>query len=139
MVIEASKTAHFKMAGVPEDEKLWWHSQFGKVRIPYAITTEAFDYYVDLVRSNRKSYPDASSSFYYSANLVYCGNLTMCDRTYKDVFVVTMTLRFSEYHGPTVAMHFSKFRMVVVKPNQKEMRWDVLAIYGDGKTSPVVA
>jgi len=40
-VLEAVKTAPFKLDEVPQEDKLWWYSEFDNVRIPYAITAEA--------------------------------------------------------------------------------------------------
>ncbi len=138
-VIKAIEKAHFKLGGVPEDEKLWWYSSFDKVRLPYAITAEAIEYYRNPFKPSylsppEKPWPAKKYSFTYTAEVEFKRRYENEARKFSNVYVVKMQLSLSAYWGPLAALGFYKDRVVVI-----DERGKVLAIFGDGRTSAVVA
>jgi len=132
--------------GSPEhldpDEPLWWYCGFDGVRIPYAITGDAVDYYSDLVHEWRDeaatSHPLTvfwlRCNFEYGADIEYYETYESREETFSDVYVVMMRLHWSAYCGPVCAHAFDKYRIVVLTPEG-----EVLAIFGDGTTSLFVS
>ena len=137
-VLEAVKTAHFKLDEVPQENKLWWYSEFDNVRIPYAITGEAIDYYVKLVQGYRrrewKSDIEPSSKFSYSASVEFKNSYEKDEKKFRHVYVVKMKLSMSARFASLAAISFTKERIVVLDRQGK-----ILAIFGDGKTPTVVS
>jgi hypothetical protein len=136
-VLEAIKKAHFKLEEVPQD-KLWWYSEFDGVRIPYAITAEAVDYYVNLVQGYRKrewkSDIEPSSQFTYSAEVVFSEHYEKNENKFQQVYVVNMKLSMRATFASLSAVGFAKERIVVLDRQGK-----VLAVFGDGETPFMVS
>lgn len=126
---------------IPE-EPLWWYDTFDDVRIPYAITAEAIEYYSDLVDQWQEE-ADAdcpwcvtwlSCSLEYVADIEYHETYENEGETFSDVYVVTMNLHWGAYCGPVCAHWFEKDRTVVLTPDG-----EVLNVFGDGPTSFIVS
>ncbi|MCK4752718.1 MAG: hypothetical protein KAS75_04665 [Planctomycetes bacterium] len=132
-VLEAIKEAHFKPKQISEKDKLWWYSEFDRVKIPYAITIEAIDYYVGLVESYRvrrwKSDIEPSSKFIYSAEVEFRENYEKEGKTFQKVYVVDMKLSMRATFASLAGIGFGKERTVIIDRDGK-----VLAVFGDGKT-----
>lgn len=137
-VLEAIKTARFKLDSDPDQDKLWWYSGFDGVRIPYAITTEAVDYYVSLVKGYRQkdwnSDIEPSSAFSYSASVQFKETYEKDGKKFGDVYVVKMKLSMRAAFASLAGLMFSKERIVVL-----DRQGNVVHIFGDGITSVVVS
>lgn len=137
-VLEAIKKAYFKLEEVPQEDKLWWYSEFDGVRIPYAITAEAVDYYVNLVQGYRKqewkSDIEPSSQFTYSAEVVFSEHYEKNENKFRQVYVVNMKLSMRATFASLSAVGFAKERIVVLDRQGK-----VLAVFGDGETPTIVS
>lgn len=132
-VLEAIRTAHFKLEQDPKENKLWWYSEADGVRIPYAITAEAVDYYVNLVEGYRKkdwkSDIEPSSRFSYSASVEFKKHCEKDGKKFRNVYVVEMKLSMEAGFASLAGVRFHKERIVVL--NRKGR---VLGVFGDGKT-----
>lgn len=124
-----------------KDEVQWWHEEKLGIRIPFAITGAAVEYYRNLVEGYGKQafkrYMEPSSKLEYRADVAFHQNFGHEGKTFKDVYVVTLKLTFSERFAATTteAMNFEKQRTVILDANGA-----VLAISGDGPTeAPVIA
>ncbi len=132
-VVEAIKEAHFKLKEIPTEEKLWWYSEFNGRRIPYSITSEAITYYANLIEKYRdeewETDIEPRSDFSYSALVELKDSYEKDGKVFKNVYVVDLKLRFSEYRASLSGLFFGKERTVVLTH-----KGAVLAIFGDGKT-----
>ena len=125
----------------PKDPSQWWYREELGIRIPFAVTVGAVDYYSDLVKKYRKEtferFTQPSSRLDYHATVAHHPNFEHDGKTFKNVHVVTLTLNFSENFAATATegIQFEKQRTVVLDGNGK-----VVAIFGDGPTkAPVLA
>lgn len=123
------------------DEVQWWHQEQLGVRIPFAVTGAAVEYFRKLVEGYQKQafkrYSEPTSKLDYEAGVAFHKSFEHEGRTFKDVHVVTLKLSFSEHFAATVTegMDFEKHRIVIL-----DAKGAVLAIYGDGPTEvPVLA
>jgi len=130
-----------KMEPAPAEDKLWWYKEMLGIRIPYAITTGAIEYYSGLVESYKKKaltrYAQPSSKFSYAASASFKESYTQSGKSFSRVYVVKMKLFFEEFFvaTQTEGIHFSKEREVILDTNGK-----VLQITGDGETEvPMLA
>ncbi|MFH1744109.1 MAG: hypothetical protein ABIH23_34330 [bacterium] len=141
-VLESIKTASFKIKTIPtEDVRLWWCSEFDGVRIPYAITKDAIDYYVSVVRALQKGdfsvcngIHQKASRFRYSVGVTFHEHYEYEDQTFENVHVISMKMLMFTYGGPICAMSFEKERIVIL---DKDCR--IICVYGDGKTPTSVS
>jgi hypothetical protein len=122
--------------GEPPDGDLWWYTDYGEL-VPYAITTEAIDYYADLILQWREGYPTLFiGPFFptywltYTANIDYQEMYENEGQTFTDVYVVTMELDWGGVWGPLAGGGFTKERVVVLSPDGES-----LGIFGDGPVS----
>ena len=134
-VVRTAEADSPRSRSLPDDEKLWWYDEGDGVRIPFAITAEAVEWYRKLVESYRtKVWPKTDlgpfSSFNYLASASFKKVYTRDGRSFGSVYVVEMNLSFGVTWGSTAAVGFHKDRTVVLDRSGK-----VLAIFGDGKTS----
>jgi hypothetical protein len=103
------------------------------LRIPFAITTEAIDYYSDVILQLREDHPDPvcplypASFFSYTANVAFHETYENEGQTFTDVYVVTMELDWGDGLGFLSGGGFEKMRAVVLTPDGKP-----LGIFGDG-------
>lgn len=136
---KADVLAAAKLDPAPADPKLWWsHEQLG-IKIPFAITAEAVAYYAALVEGYGKQtvtrFIEPSSQVNYQAVVTKEAAIELDGKKFSDVYLVTMTLNFSEDFAAsgTEAMMFTKERKVVLDKDGK-----VLHISGDGETQVAV-
>ena len=119
---------------IPEAD-LWWYDTVSGVRVPFAITKEAVDYYSDLIAQWKKdphgygSIVWLSATFKYKADVQPFSRYEAAGHVFTDVNVVHLVLKWSAFCGPMCAHAFTKERIVVLNANG-----DVLAIIGDGTT-----
>lgn len=111
----------------------WWNKEVRGVRIPYAITDGAVEYYSDLVKGYGAQklvrYAQPGSSFTYQAKVAKHASYEVDGKNLTNVFVVTLSLSFQQKFTATVAdaFGFEKERVVVFDENGK-----VIHIRGDG-------
>jgi hypothetical protein len=124
-----------------KDEVQWWHQEQLGVRIPFAITGAAVEYFKKLVEGYQKQdfkrYSEPSSKLDYQAGVVFHKSFEHEGKTFTDVHVVTLKISFSEHFAATVTegMSFEKQRIVIL-----DAKGTVLAVSGDGPTEvPVMA
>jgi len=140
-VVAAISGGHFKLRAVPDDDRLWWSSEFDGVRIAYAITADAVQYYVNVSEAFREKrfeevgpIPMLSSGLQYSASVSPAETISAAGQEFHDVFVVTMSLSWFDYCGDVCGMDFEKSRKVLVSRNGK-----VLFVSGDGNPNVEVS
>ena len=120
---------------IPEGDQVWWYQEKLNIRIPYSITSDAISYYSEIVTNDAKksfkSYAQPSSHFDYHASVRFHKDITLDDKTFKDVNVVTLKLSFSADFTleATSGLSFEKTRIVVLDSANK-----VLHVSGDGPT-----
>jgi hypothetical protein len=124
-----------------KDASQWWYREELGIRIPFALTTEAVDYFTRKVGEYRKQefkrYLEPSSSIDYHASVALHPQFERDGRKFDNVHVVTLKLVFMQEFAATTTegMHFEKVRTVVLDEKGK-----VLAVFGDGPTeAPVFA
>ena len=120
------------------NERLWWCSSFDGVRIPFAITKGAVAYYLDVSTEFAKEKPRdpfmKSSRLTYSAVLARKETYRIGTSEFKNVYVVSLELAWSQYCGPLCAMAFQASRKVVVNEEGK-----VLAVENDTCAPTIVS
>ena len=120
---------------IPEGGQVWWYQEKLNLRIPYSITSDAISYYSEIVTSDSKksfkSYAQPSSHLNYQASVKFHKEITLDDKPFKDVNVVTLKLSFSADFTleATSGLSFEKTRTVVLDSANK-----VLHVSGDGPT-----
>ena len=119
----------------PTEPRLWWASGSGSVRWPYAITDAAVRYYLAVGRAFRagdfrevRGLRMSATSLRYIATTEREPEITLQDRTFRDVYVVRLQLTWNEYCGSLCAKNITAERTVIVSP-----AGEVLLIEGDGK------
>ncbi len=121
------------------EDKQWWYKMQLGTRIPFAITSDAVEYYRKMVENNGKqvikAYVQPSSSLNYQAAVAFHKEFTSAEKTFKDVHVVTLKLKVSQNFvtTQTEGMTFTKERVVVLDHEGK-----VLHITGDGPTEALI-
>lgn len=126
-----------RLEAPPKDQ--WWHKEDLGIKIPFAITAGAVTYYSDLVtgygKVAMKRYTEPSSSFSYEAKVAKQAEFSIDGKTFKDVSVVTLEIKFSENFAATVTegLSFQKNRTVVFDSAGK-----VLHVSGDGPTETMI-
>ena len=117
----------------------WWHKEELGIKIPFAITKDTIAYYSDLVtgygKQAAKRYMEPNSNFTYEAKVAKQAEFSIDGKTFKDVSVVTMEMKFSENFAATVTegLSFDKRRTVVFDGDGK-----VLHVSGDGPTEAAI-
>jgi hypothetical protein len=125
--------------GAPQGEKVWWYQEQLGIRIPFAITGDAVSYYSDLVEKYGKRtfnrYVEPSSRLEYNATVKLHKEFKLDGKTFLNVHVVTLKLKFSQNFAATTTegMQFEKERTVVLDADGK-----VLHISGDGTTDALI-
>jgi hypothetical protein len=117
----------------------WWQKEELGIKIPFAITKDAIAYYSELVtgygKQATKRYMEPSSNFTYEAKVAKQTEFSIDGKTFKDVSVVTMEMKFMESFAATTteALSFEKRRTVVFDGDGK-----VLHVSGDGPTEAAI-
>jgi hypothetical protein len=113
---------------------LWWSTTFDGVRQPYAITNAAVRYYSALTEAYRRgearqagSIPMRSNSLTYRATIERRPQFQLEGKTFRDVYVASLSLSWHSYCGPLCAQAVSKQRVVVLTPSGR-----LVAVSGDG-------
>lgn len=114
---------------VPET-KYWYFYSFDGVRVPYAVTRDAVDYYSDLIdefNANKKDVFFISAELNYKATVQFFEKFTspaansMGEQAepelFSSVYVVELDLNWLQYCGSLCAMGFNKKRIVVFNPS----------------------
>jgi len=124
-----------------DNDTNWAHKEELGILIPYAITSEAVDYFTELVgkfqEQSVERYIEPSSHFSYRASVTFHENFTLNDTNLANVHVVTLWMEFSQNFATTMTegMFFSKERTVIL-----DEEGHVVHIDGDGDTHvPIVA
>ena len=125
----------------PQDlpEEVWWYfGDFGNdFRLPYAITTGAIEFYLQMVLEDEANrvlpelapFPGAVERFKYTATIKYFTTFEgEGGEVFSNVYVVTMGLHWSESAGPLTGHGFDLARKVVLTP-----AGEVLQVQGDGE------
>lgn len=123
----------------PLEKDQWWHQEQLGIRVPFAVTAAAVDYYSKLIEGwqmqafNR--YVEPTSSLDYLAKAEFHQDYEHQGKTFKKVHVVSLKLRFSENFSATTTegLSFEKERTVILNADGK-----VLAISGDGPAEALI-
>lgn len=117
-------------------EGLWWYRDFDTVRILYAITGDAIEYYVGLVEMwGERGIDEYADIFWRRSELTYradvesMASFTIDGQTFENLYVVSMRLEWYAYCGTVCAHFFEKERTVVFSEEGT-----LLAVFGDGET-----
>ena len=117
----------------PAGTNSWSCSVQNRIRLPYALTREAVDYYESLIRGYQKkswtAYSEPRSSLKYMATVAHQDVFTRDGKSFRDVDVVELklTLEAAFTEDDTQGLHFTKTRTVVLDRDNR-----VLAVFGDG-------
>ncbi|WP_347839479.1 hypothetical protein [uncultured Draconibacterium sp.] len=142
-VVEAAQ-----WSGMEVPETNWWYyNHFDGVLIPYCITTEAIDYYADLIdqyNANKEDVFFITAEFSYTADVDFYETYTspasnsvgspVETKSYEAVYVVTLDLKWTNYCGPLCAMWIDTQRIAVF--NQSG---ELLDVFLDGEQSVAVS
>ena len=126
---------------IPKDG-YWFYSSFDGVLIPYAITREAVDYYSDLIDALKSG---DELQFITKADLRYFAKVDfheeyvfdekdprtgrpLPEEVFNRVYVVQMTLEWSQYCGLECAMWIDQSRLVLF-----DQSGELLRIFRDGR------
>ena len=122
-------------------ERIWWCSSFDGVRIPFAITKGAVAYYLEVSTEFGKKEPRnpfwtrmKNSGLSYSAIVARKELYRVGTGEFRNVYVVTMELSWSQYCGSLCAMAFNASREVVINGEGK-----VLAVEKDTCAPTIVS
>ncbi len=119
-------------------ERPWWYEKQGDIPIPYALTADTINYYLNRYR-NLKSHIKGTSrleefkeidlkriELLYSAKVIDEGSVNIGDE-YLPRIKVILTMKWYEYCGQPCGWGFEKYREVVFAGKHK-----VIKISGDG-------
>ncbi|MCK6439459.1 MAG: hypothetical protein L6Q71_04585, partial [Planctomycetes bacterium] len=114
---------------------------FDGMRIPFAVTENALRYYVDLTKSFRRAdFSGAAgmevkrSEFEYTATCMFHRHVSLDQRPYSSVYVVTQRLYFHEYMDSLAALTIDRERHVIFDESGK-----LVTVLGDGPKSVTVS
>jgi len=134
--------SHPGREALSQEKRLWWYGEFDGVRLPYAVTMDAVRYYLALTQALGRGDTRQTngirmkrSEFSYFANISTPPSTYSRDgRVFKDVYVVDMGLRWSNYCGSLCACAFHLDRTVVLRRDGT-----VLCVFGDQKPMVIVS
>lgn len=136
IVLQAAEEAHFKDDIRDATGPYWWTSRFDGVRLPYSITGRAIDYYLGLIKEFEEGdFTRTNGITMKKAELFYMARVEQEDsyrykgRLLKDVYVVRMELRWSNYCGGECALYSKKERIILFN-----IHGNVIGVTGDGNT-----
>lgn len=127
---------------VSKQERPWSYGEFDGVRLPYAVTMDAVRYYLALIQALARGDSTQThgirmkvASFTYRATVSqHYADYSRDGRAFKDVYVVSMKVRWSDYCGRLCACGFDLDREVVVRRDGT-----VLCVFGDRKPMVTVS
>jgi len=111
----------------------WWNKEVCGIRIPFAITADAVDYYTQLVNGYAQKklvrYAQPSSAFAYQTKAAQHDRYELDGKSFENITVVTLAMSFQQSFAATVAEGFSfeKKREVVFDKDGK-----IIHVSGDG-------
>jgi carboxypeptidase family protein len=122
-----------------KEKRLWWFGEFDGVRLPYAVTLGAVRYYLGLTqamgRGERVPFRKKRIQFSYLASVSSSPDtVSMEGRAYGGVYVVKMSLEWSDYCGSLCALYFRLDRTVLLRPDGT-----VVGIFGDRRPMMMVS
>jgi len=119
----------------------WWFHDFDGVRIAWAVTDGALQYYVALVAAFRAAdfstthgLAMTQASVKYEASVESAARFEFGDRVFENVRLVRLSLGWSQYCGGECAMGFHKERVVVFGADGA-----VQAVLLDGEAAYIVS
>jgi hypothetical protein len=125
-----------------KERRLWWYDTFDGVRIPYAVTMDAVRYYLGLTQALGRGDSTQTAGIrmkrshfsYYARISNRTATYSRDGRVFKDVYVVEMGLKWSNYCGSLCACSFRLDRTVLIRPDGT-----VLCVFGDQKPMVTVS
>lgn len=138
---EAGKKMIAAAEAAQPDKNEWWITRDGKadlknkIKVPYAITGEALNYYFELIKAYQKkafvAYNQPNSKLNYTATAKHKKEFKHAGKIYANVYVVTMDLKFNANftEDATTGVHVMKKRTVIL-----DVKGKILAIDGDNDT-----
>jgi len=114
----------------------WWFDIFDGIPVPWAITTEAINFFETYAADFRDSNPRPHTSvrYSYTAGISREESYEIEGVSFSDVYVVTMRMDWYYVCGGLCGLFFDKDRIVIFSPGG-----DVLRIVGDGPTEFAVS
>jgi hypothetical protein len=129
------------------DTNYWFYDSFDGIRIPYAITIDAINYYSDFIDTLNAGLKSIiyKAVFKYKAEITYYTSYTfegvdplteipLPIISFEDVYVVEMNLSWDHYCGMECGLYI-KHKRIVVLNSQGEL----LQIFYDGKIPVAVS
>lgn len=126
-VLQAMRPVRFRESVAPADSLLWWYSQSHGIRHPYAITTEAVEYYLGKAEQGRSR---TQVRFRYTADAEFADTYKHGEQSWRDVHVIRQQLGWWHVGGRNAGLSIAMERTVVVSHSG-----EVLLVAGDGKAS----
>ncbi|HYQ89801.1 MAG TPA: carboxypeptidase-like regulatory domain-containing protein [Candidatus Binatia bacterium] len=126
----------------PGGKRLWWYDDFDGVRLPYAVTMDAVRYYLGLIQAfgtgdsaKTHNIRMKAASFTYHANISSrIPTYSRDGRVFKDVYVVEMGFKWSNYCGSLCACSFDLDRTVILRRDGT-----ALCVFGDRRPRVIVS
>jgi len=132
-LIDLSERRHTEVGPDSARTSLWWYEGVGVMRVPYAVTAGALQYYKNLTdrfRSHNFWGAFARSLFWtdlnYHAIIARRDETWLGSRRFAGVYVAQMTLAWG-YDDGTFVPTSQAYRIVILAPDGR-----VLAVEGDG-------
>ncbi|HOK55049.1 MAG TPA: discoidin domain-containing protein [Armatimonadota bacterium] len=120
-----------------EEQMNWWYDEIDSIKLPYALTSEAVDYYAGQIMCNRNR--NWGKNEQHDSRLIYhasvkrsedlCASELKLDQEGVNNYIVDLFMEFSSYTASGDYIYFTKSRRVTL-----DERGNVLAITGDMKT-----
>jgi len=133
---------HLDRKALLQEKRLWWYGEFDGVRLPYAVTMDAVRYYLAITQalargdhSRTGGFGMKQTDFSYTAR-VSPGPTTFSRRgqRFENVYVVELSLEWSDYCGSLCACGFLLDRTVLLRPDGS-----LVCVFGDRKPSVIVS
>lgn len=107
-----------------ETPPVWSTRPFDGVKIAKLISTRAIDYYRQLSSAYRNKHNPTriqmkETDFRYWANVVHFDKYDIKREIFKDVYVVFMKMKWSQYCGGLCAMAFTREKFVIFDKNNE--------------------
>lgn len=105
----------------PMDEPVWWYTTFDRIRIPFAITGAAVEYYREVLRANRegRDFPEGGVhnvvvDLSYRAEVEHHPVFRKEGLEFTDVYVVSMDFSWSNVCGILCALSIWRRQQTVL-------------------------
>ncbi len=112
----------------------WWYTEFDSIRVPFAITRSAVEYYLGLIHGWKSTNVQSGftwkvGSIRYRADIERGRGGGSLRRRSERTYVVNLHLEWTSLCGPTCGLAFIKQRTVELTPDGI-----VVSVKGDGAT-----